>query len=193
MTAAMPGKGGVAAPAPDRRPGARRRGSTTAPGDAPPDVAAGARPDATDPVRARPARAPAPAGSRGPTLYSAGHALPLTILRHQRPRARRGSSRSSTRPTSSRPSSPPCPTRRSASGSTSIRAEIAEDAAPEEPSEDELNHHGPERRSDLAKARRKRDNERLQAVLDDADPRGVRRRPRGHEADAWACATTTSS
>ena len=51
-----------------------------------------------------------------------------------------------------------------------IRAEIAEDAAPEEPSEDELHHHDLERRNDLAKARRKRDKERLQAVLDDLIP-----------------------
>ncbi len=51
-----------------------------------------------------------------------------------------------------------------------IRAEIAEDAAPEEPSDDELHHHDLERRNDLAKARRKRDQERLQAVLDDLIP-----------------------
>ena len=51
-----------------------------------------------------------------------------------------------------------------------IRAEIVEAAAPEEPSEDELHHHDLERRRDLAKARRKRDNERLQAVLDDLIP-----------------------
>ena len=51
-----------------------------------------------------------------------------------------------------------------------IRAEIAEDAAPEEPSEDELHHHDLERRNELAKARRKRDKDRLQAVLDDLIP-----------------------
>ena len=51
-----------------------------------------------------------------------------------------------------------------------VRAEIAEDAAPEEPSEDELHHPELERRNDLAKARRKRDKERLQAVLDDMIP-----------------------
>ena len=42
-----------------------------------------------------------------------------------------------------------------------IRADILEDAAPEEPSDDELHHRDLERRRDLAKARRKRDNERL--------------------------------
>src|SRR6476469_5405096 len=51
-----------------------------------------------------------------------------------------------------------------------IRAEIADDAAPEEPSDDELNAKDPERRRDLAKARRKRDNERLQKVLDELIP-----------------------
>ncbi len=51
-----------------------------------------------------------------------------------------------------------------------VRAEIAEDAAPEEPSEDELHHADLERRNDLAKGRRKRDKERLQAVLDDLIP-----------------------
>ncbi len=51
-----------------------------------------------------------------------------------------------------------------------IRAEVAEDAAPEEPSDDELHHPDLERRNDLAKARRKRDKERLQAVLDDMIP-----------------------
>ena len=51
-----------------------------------------------------------------------------------------------------------------------IRAEIAESAAPEEPSEDELHHHDLERRNELAKARRKRDKDRLQAVLDDLIP-----------------------
>ncbi len=51
-----------------------------------------------------------------------------------------------------------------------IRADIQEAAEPEEPSEDELQHHDLERRADLAKARRKRDNERLQAALDDVIP-----------------------
>ncbi len=51
-----------------------------------------------------------------------------------------------------------------------IRAEIAEDAAPEEPSEDELENSEPERRRELAKARRKRDQERLQKALDAAIP-----------------------
>ena len=51
-----------------------------------------------------------------------------------------------------------------------VRAEIAEAATPEEPSEDELHHPDLERRRDLAKARRKRENERLQAALDDLLP-----------------------
>jgi preprotein translocase subunit SecA len=51
-----------------------------------------------------------------------------------------------------------------------IRAEIAEEAAPEEPTEDELHHPDSERRRDLAKARRKRENEQLQKVLDELIP-----------------------
>src|SRR4051812_48731253 len=51
-----------------------------------------------------------------------------------------------------------------------VRAEIAEEAAPEEPSEDELHHPDMERRRDLAKARRKRENEQLQKVLDELIP-----------------------
>jgi preprotein translocase subunit SecA len=51
-----------------------------------------------------------------------------------------------------------------------IRAEIAEEAAPEEPAEDELHHPDLERRRDLAKARRKRENEQLQKVLDELIP-----------------------
>ncbi len=51
-----------------------------------------------------------------------------------------------------------------------IRADVIEDAAPEEPSEDELHHHDLEHRRDLATARRKRDNERLQATLDGVLP-----------------------
>src|SRR5262245_13116274 len=51
-----------------------------------------------------------------------------------------------------------------------IRAEIAEEAAPEEASEDELHHPDLERRRDLAKSHRKRDNERLQKVLDELIP-----------------------
>src|SRR5918995_1635905 len=48
-----------------------------------------------------------------------------------------------------------------------IREELLETAAPEEPSEDELTHPDLERRRDLAKARRRRDQERLQRALDD--------------------------
>ena len=51
-----------------------------------------------------------------------------------------------------------------------IRAEIREVAKPEEPSEDELHHPDLERRRELAKARRKRENERLQKALDDVLP-----------------------
>ena len=51
-----------------------------------------------------------------------------------------------------------------------IRAEIAEDAAPEEPSEDELTAEESERRRELAKARRKRDHDRMQKSLDAALP-----------------------
>jgi preprotein translocase subunit SecA len=51
-----------------------------------------------------------------------------------------------------------------------IRADILEAAAPEEPSEDELEHPDVERRRDLAKARRKRENERLGKALDAVVP-----------------------
>ena len=51
-----------------------------------------------------------------------------------------------------------------------IRAEIREVAAPDEPSDDELHHPEPERRRELAKARRKREQERTQAALDDVMP-----------------------
>ena len=51
-----------------------------------------------------------------------------------------------------------------------IRAEIAEDAAPEEPSEDELTAEESERRRELAKARSKRDQDRMQKALDAALP-----------------------
>jgi preprotein translocase subunit SecA len=51
-----------------------------------------------------------------------------------------------------------------------IRSDIREVAEPEEPSEDELHHPDRERRRDLAKARRKRENERIAAALDGAIP-----------------------
>jgi preprotein translocase subunit SecA len=51
-----------------------------------------------------------------------------------------------------------------------IKADIREVAVPDEPSEDELDHPDPERRRDLAKARRKRENQRIRAALDDAIP-----------------------
>ena len=52
-----------------------------------------------------------------------------------------------------------------------IREEIrARSPQPEEPSEDELHHEDLERRRELTKARRKRENERLQKALDDVLP-----------------------
>ena len=51
-----------------------------------------------------------------------------------------------------------------------IRTEIHEQAKPDEPSDDELHHPDLERRRELKKARRKRENERLQAALDDVLP-----------------------
>ena len=51
-----------------------------------------------------------------------------------------------------------------------IRADIVETAQPEEPSEAELESPDPERRRDLAKARHKRDLDRIQAALDDVIP-----------------------
>ncbi len=51
-----------------------------------------------------------------------------------------------------------------------IRADLADAATPDEPSEDELTASDLERRRDLAKARRKRENERLQKTLDDVLP-----------------------
>ena len=51
-----------------------------------------------------------------------------------------------------------------------IRTEIHEIAAPDEPSEDELHHPDLERRRELKKERRKRENDRLQKALDDALP-----------------------
>jgi preprotein translocase subunit SecA len=51
-----------------------------------------------------------------------------------------------------------------------IRDEVRAAAQPEEPSDDELHHEDLERRRELAKARRKRENERLQKALDDALP-----------------------
>src|SRR6187200_261916 len=51
-----------------------------------------------------------------------------------------------------------------------LRAEIAEVAEPDEPSEDERHHPDLERRRELRKARRKRENEVIQKALDDAAP-----------------------
>ena len=52
-----------------------------------------------------------------------------------------------------------------------IREEIHAQAQPDEPSEDELHHQDLERRRELRKERRKRENERLQKALDDVCPR----------------------
>ncbi|HEY7942217.1 MAG TPA: preprotein translocase subunit SecA [Candidatus Limnocylindrales bacterium] len=51
-----------------------------------------------------------------------------------------------------------------------LRAEILEDAAPTEPSDDELNNPESERRREIRIAREKADTRHLQAVLDDALP-----------------------
>jgi preprotein translocase subunit SecA len=51
-----------------------------------------------------------------------------------------------------------------------IREEVRAATPPEEPSDDELHHEDLERRRDLTKARRKRENERLQKALDDVLP-----------------------
>ena len=53
---------------------------------------------------------------------------------------------------------------------TDLRGEALEAAAPEAPSEDELHHPDLERRRELAKERRKRENARLQKVLDELLP-----------------------
>ncbi|MES2210717.1 MAG: preprotein translocase subunit SecA [Chloroflexota bacterium] len=53
---------------------------------------------------------------------------------------------------------------------TDLRAEIVEIAVPDEPSDDELHHPDLERRREIGKARRKRENERIQAALDDILP-----------------------
>ena len=51
-----------------------------------------------------------------------------------------------------------------------IREEIRELAVPDEPSEDELHHPDLERRREIAKERRKKENARIQAGLDDVAP-----------------------
>ena len=51
-----------------------------------------------------------------------------------------------------------------------LRVEVREAAVPDEPSDDELHHAEPERRRELTKARRKREQERIQAALDDVLP-----------------------
>jgi preprotein translocase subunit SecA len=51
-----------------------------------------------------------------------------------------------------------------------VRADIHEAAEPEEPSDDELHHPELERRRELLRERRKRENARIQAALDDALP-----------------------
>ncbi len=51
-----------------------------------------------------------------------------------------------------------------------VRAEILEIATPDEPTEDELHHPEVERRRELKKARRRAENARIQAALDDVMP-----------------------
>ncbi|HEX5014073.1 MAG TPA: preprotein translocase subunit SecA [Candidatus Limnocylindrales bacterium] len=51
-----------------------------------------------------------------------------------------------------------------------IREEIREVAEPDEPSDDELHHPDLERRREIAKARRKKENDRIQAALDEVAP-----------------------
>jgi preprotein translocase subunit SecA len=51
-----------------------------------------------------------------------------------------------------------------------LRVEVREAAEPDEPSDDELHHPEPERRRELTRARRKREQERIQAALDDVLP-----------------------
>ena len=51
-----------------------------------------------------------------------------------------------------------------------IRDEILASAQPDEPSDDELHHEDLERRREIAKERRKRENERLQKALDEVMP-----------------------
>jgi preprotein translocase subunit SecA len=51
-----------------------------------------------------------------------------------------------------------------------LRAEIREIAVPDEPSEDELHNPDPERRRELAKARHKKERQRVEDALDDALP-----------------------
>jgi len=51
-----------------------------------------------------------------------------------------------------------------------IRDEVRELAVPDEPSEDELHHPDLERRRELTKERRRRENARVQSVLDDVMP-----------------------
>ena len=53
---------------------------------------------------------------------------------------------------------------------TAFRAEILEVAVPDEPTDDELHHPEVERRREIAKARRKAGNDRLQAAMDEVLP-----------------------
>ena len=51
-----------------------------------------------------------------------------------------------------------------------LRAEVLEAAAPDEPTDDELHHPDLERRRELKRERRKRENDRLQKAIDDVLP-----------------------
>ena len=170
--------GGFAAPAPvmsraGRRGRRRLRGR-------PAGHRTGAQPDRlTDRLTGR----RADRGIHAATLYSAGHALSQPIRRLQRPgarpdpAARRRDQRARTRVRGVVRRGDP------RADSTPSATRSRKSAAPEEPSEDELHHPDLERRRELAKARRKRENARIQAALDDAAPRGLRADPRGDEAD----------
>ena len=81
-----------------------------------------------------------------------------------------GSNRSSTRRTPSSPRSEALTDDEIRARFAEIRDEIREVAIPDEPSEDELDHPDLERRREIAKARRKRENERIQQALDDVLP-----------------------
>jgi preprotein translocase subunit SecA len=86
---------------------------------------------------------------------------------------------------------------------TAIRDEFRETVLPEEPSEDELHHPDMERRRELAKARRLRENQAIRDALDDVVRRSATRwttscrRSSRWLARRWSersgCGTSTSS
>ena len=136
------------------------------------------------PAAALTRRAPgrAEGGATPPTLYSAGHALPLTILRQQRPRAGqdpaadRSHQRARARvrgPLRRRDPRADRPDPRRDRGGGGARGALRRRAPPPGPRAAPRPHQGaPQARERAAPEGARR-----------ADPRGVRRRPRGHEAD----------